>query len=171
MSQTPLKMLCTPPVPEKAETRLRTDSRLCMLLPEDFGGAETDNLYASITCMEDVIRESRNAEAFCLEHGTDKRKAVLMGMFVEELAGNIIRYGKSRRRQEAAADFRLSISGGRITLSLRDYLQEFDPTAYYEAHHDEGPEKMPGIRMVTELAEEIRYYNAFNSNNIIVSLK
>ena len=142
----------------------------CMLLPDDFGGTEDDNLYAAITSMEDVITESRNAEEFCLRHGTDRRKASLMGLFVEELAGNIIRHGKSRRKQKTAADFRLSVNDGRIVLSLRDYLQEFDPTAYYAAHYDEGPEEMPGIRMVTELAEEIRYYNAFNSNNIIVYL-
>ena len=142
----------------------------CMLLPDDFGGTDADNLYAAITSMEDVIAESRNAEEFCLRHGTDRRKASLMGLFVEELAGNIIRYGKSRKNQKIAVDFRLSVNDGRIILSLRDCLQEFDPTAYYAAHHNEGPEEMPGIRIVTELAEEIRYYNAFNSNNIIVCL-
>ena len=141
-----------------------------MLLPADFGGTEADNLYAAITSMEDVITESRNAEEFCLQHGTDRRKAGLMGLFVEELAGNILLHGKSRRKQTVAVDFRLSVCDGRIVLSLRDYLQEFDPTAYYAAHHDAGPEEMPGIRIVTELAEEIRYYNAFNSNNIIVYL-
>ena len=142
----------------------------CMLLPDDFGGTDSDNLYAAITSMEDVITESRKAEEFCLRHGTDRRTANLMGLFVEELAGNIIRHGKSRRNQKPAVDFRLSVNDSRIILSLRDYLQEFDPTAYYAAHHNEGPEEMPGIRIVTELAEEIRYYNAFNSNNIIVCL-
>ena len=48
---------------------LRTGSlKNFMLLPENFGGTDEDNVYTSITSEFDVIVESRLAERFCVEH-------------------------------------------------------------------------------------------------------
>ena len=67
-------------------------------------------------------------------------------------------------------DYRLFVSGNRICLSLRDFCEKFDPTACYAAHSGDNPEENIGIRMVGKMAKEFRYFNAFNSNNILVYL-
>jgi len=140
-----------------------------MYLDESFGGKESDNLYARILNMDDVIREKDKAEDFCLKHGVDAKKAALAALFIEEMAGNIIEHGKSKTKAAACADYRLFISDDKISITLRDYCLEFDPTKYYELNKDDN-EMAIGIRMVSNLASDVRYFNAFNSNNIIILL-
>ena len=141
-----------------------------MFLPKDFGGKQEDNLYAQIQTIDDVIKESQRTVEFCLSHGVQPDRAKLMGLFVEEMAGNIVLHGNKKGRKGVCADFRLSLSEGKICLSLRDFCMEFDPFTYYELHKDEGPGENIGLRIVTELAGETAYINAFNSNNILIYL-
>lgn len=103
-----------------------------MFLPEDFGEAETDNLTARITTMEDVVRESERAADFCLLHGVDRKSSSLMALFVEEMAGNVVKHGKPRNRNGICVDYRLFAKENMICLSLRDFCGEFDPMKYYE---------------------------------------
>lgn len=138
-----------------------------MFLPDDFGGTESDNIYASISTMDDVSQESLRAEEFCLSHDVSVRKAKLMSLFVEEMAGNIIEHGKSKRRNNAVVDYRLSFNGATICLTLRDCFERFDTVAFYEAHSGFD---MPGLSIVMKLAKDIRYFNSFNSNCIIITL-
>ncbi len=141
-----------------------------MFVPESFGGSDGDNLYAEIRTMEDVMTESRKAEKFCLSHGIQADKAKLMGLFVEELAGNVIEHGVPVSRRPVRIDFRLHAEDGGVCLSLRDNTRKFDPAAFCLAHASEDPEYMMGIRMVTKLAKDFRYFNTFNSNNVILHL-
>lgn len=140
-----------------------------MLLPENFGG-DSSNIYGSVTTMEDVIRESRRIEGFCLIQGTDVKSATRMSLFMEEMGGNIVQYGSPDARKASGAEYRLFVSGNRICLTLRDYNQAFDPIAWHQANSDRGVDEGMGIRMVMALAEDTRYFNAFSSNNLILWL-
>ena len=141
-----------------------------MLLPEGFGGGDDDNLTSEIRTMEDVVRESRETVAFCSSHGVDERQSNLMALFVEEMAGNIVTHGKVHGRGEVCVDYRLYADKGRIGLSLRDYCAAFDPMKYYEINKNDDPEKDIGIKMVMELADDIRYINTFNSNCLMITM-
>lgn len=139
-----------------------------MFLPAGFGGSEADSMDAELYTMEDVIRERDLAEQFCLRHGTGKKKALTMGLFVEEMAGNIIQHGKARRHGAVCVDYRLYVHDNRICLSLRDYCEAFDPTEY---RGTDGNRIEPrGIPMVMGMAKEVRYYNTFNSNCLLLYL-
>lgn len=142
-----------------------------MFLPEDFGGAESDSRDAILYNMDDVMKESWMAEQFCLEHGSDKEKARWMALFVEEMAGNIVQHGKTSGTDSVCVDYRLFVSSSRICLCLRDYCELFDPTKYYETHKDCAADENIGIRMVMGHAKEIKYYNTFNSNNLLLYLE
>mgnify|MGYP002624020693 CR=1 FL=1 len=139
-----------------------------MFLPEGFGGAQADSHDAQIFNMDDVVHESEAAERFCLDHGTDAKRARWMALFVEEMAGNIVQHGKPRKSMSASADLRLYVNDGRICLCLRDYCEAFDPTRYYETHQGADADQSLGIRMVMGLATEVQYYNTFNSNNLLL---
>lgn len=142
-----------------------------MFLKPGFGGDEADNLNAQITTMDDVVRESRNAEAFCREHGVDGRRSRLMALFVEEMAGNIVSHGKPRNKGGVCVDYRLFADGKNICLSLRDYCEAFDPMKYYEVHQEGETGENLGIRMVMKLAKDIRYINTYNSNCLFIDLE
>lgn len=141
-----------------------------MFLPENFGGSVEDNVYTSITSELDVIVESRLAERFCIEHGIGVRESKLAALFIEETASNIIAHGKAKGRREVSADYRISVSGGKISITLRDCCEYFDPSAFYEAHKDDSPENISGMKIVMELADDVRYFSAFNSNNIMICI-
>ena len=148
---------------------LRTGSlKNFTLLPENFGGHDEDNVYTSITSELDVIVESRLAERFCIEHGIGARESKLAALFIEETASNIIAHGKTKGRKKVSADYRISISGGKISITLRDCCEYFDPSAFYEAHKNDSPENISGIKIVMTLADDVRYFSAFNSNNIMI---
>ena len=144
-----------------------------MFLPDGFGGAEEDNIYARLNTIEDVMEQSERARQFCLDHGVDKRKSTYTALFIEEMGGNIILHGKpkdkSGKADKPAADYRIRVSDGKITITLRDYCKLFDPQKYIEKEHEDG--KGIGIKMVYKLATETKYFNAFNSNNILILLK
>ena len=144
-----------------------------MFLPEDFGGDAKDNLNARIETMEDVIRESQRAAEFCRSHHVDARRANLMALFVEEMAGNIVRHGKARNKNGVLADYRLFADQGKICLNLRDYCEVFDPMKYHEIHQNDNDDKGAniGIKMVMKLAKDVRYVNTFNSNCLFIYLE
>ena len=99
---------------------LRTSSlKNFTLLPENFGGTDEDNVYTSITSEFDVIVESRLAERFCLEHGISASDSKLAALFIEETASNIIAHGKTKERKEVSADYRISVSCGKISITLQ----------------------------------------------------
>ena len=141
-----------------------------MMLPDNFGGSEENNIYASISTVEEALSESRRAEDFCLRHGADSRKAKLMSLFIEEMAVNIVKHGLAQKRRRIGADYRLSINRQTLCLTLRDFCERFDPVAFYNAHNNGQAENMLGISLVMKLSKDIRYFNAFNSNNIIISI-
>lgn len=148
---------------------LRTGSfKNFTLLPENFGGSDEDNVYTFIASEFDVIVESRLAERFCIEHGISARESKLAALFVEETASNIIAHGKTKGRKKISADYRISISGGKISITFRDCCEYFDPSAFYEAHKNDSPENISGIKIVMTLADDVRYFSAFNSNNIMI---
>ena len=143
-----------------------------MFLPENFGGSEGDNIYAAISTTDDALSESRRAGEFCLSHGVSRRTAELMSLFIEEMAVNIVKHGRVRMGRKFAVDYRLSLNGNTLCMTLRDCCQHFDPVAFYRTHEPgkESPEDMLGISIVMKLAKDTRYFSAFGSNNIIVSI-
>lgn len=141
-----------------------------MLLPENFGGGSSENLYGSVTSIEDVMRESQQIKEFCLKQGTDKKSAMRMMLFMEEMAGNVVEHSSPDARKTSGAEYRLFVNDNRICLTLRDYNKAFDPIAWHRANSDRALDEGTGIRVVMALAEDIHYFNAFNSNNLILWL-
>ena len=141
-----------------------------MLIPEEFGGVKENNLYAHIDTQEEAIKESIRAEEFCLRHG-EVSLAKPMALMIEELAVNVLAHGKGRRRGKFGIDYRLYADEDAFTLTVRDYCEYFDPTKWCELHSAENVETGIGIKIITGMSDDVRYYNAFNSNNMIVTIR
>ena len=139
-----------------------------MFLPKDFGTSPENIRETQIGSMEDVVRESAEAERFCLSHGMKSTEARWMALFIEEMAGNIFRHGKTKNGRAIRVDYRLFVDGNRIGLSLRDCCGAFDAPRYYREHGTEIDLNHTGIRTVMSRASDIQYYNTFNSNNLLL---
>ena len=120
--------------------------------------------------MDDVMRECSALEQFCLRHKTTDRVAKNMALALEELAGNVVAHGKKTKRKEFGIDYRAVIDEEDITLTIRDLCGYFDPLEWSKAHGSDDSEKGIGLRIITGLAKDVRYFNAFNSNNIIFKI-
>ncbi len=82
----------------------------------------------------------------------------------------ITAHGKNKGLKNLSVDYRIAIYGGKISITFRDCCEYFDSLAFYEAHKDTFPENMLGIKIVMKLADDVRYFSAFNSNNIMICL-
>lgn len=141
-----------------------------MFLPEGFGGSRQDNMYERIDTIDDVVPVSEKAQAFCLDHGIDKKTAERIALFTEEMAGNVILHGKKKRFGTYGVDYRLAVNDDKISITFRDFCKAFDPIMWQELHSKDAASETVGIRMVLGLAEDVRYFNAFRSNNLILYL-
>lgn len=145
-----------------------------LFLPDDFGGAEEDNMYAEIRTMEDAALQSRKTQEFCLRHGISERSSMLMGLFAEEMAAEVLQRAEEKKKEKkekpVRIDYRVFVDeeSGRICFSMMDLCEHFDPALFYSLHREDGPEEHIGIRLVMEMAKEIRYFNSYNSNNLII---
>ena len=127
-------------------------------------------MYVEIRDREDVSRVSRRTRDFCLQHGVNEGSSGLMALFVEEMSGNVLDYAEGAKKKDVYIDFRLFAKDGEICFSMMDLSDHFDPTRFYELNKADYPGKHLGIGIVMNKAKEVRYYSAFNSNNLIVFL-
>ena len=63
-------------------------------------------------------------------------------------------------------DFHLFVNDENIYFSLMDMGDLFDPTLFYTLSKE--VDEHIGIRIVTEMAKEVRYFSTFKSNNLTV---
>lgn len=149
---------------------LPKDWRQIMYLPKGFGGAQSDNMYAEIRTIDDAVQTSEQVHKFCLEHQIDNKKAYFTALCVEEMAVNVIKHAEKKGIGNVCIDYHLSLNDGSISMSLTDLSEHFDPTLFYEQHLQDAPTDHIGIRMITEIAKDIRYYSTFRSNNLLINI-
>lgn len=94
-------------------------------LPRHFDSAESCSYNGSATTMDEVLEISRAAEQFMRSHDADGAQAMLVCLSIEEMGGNIIRWGFADGRKHSI-DFRLVGTDG-WTLRIRDNCGRFDP--------------------------------------------
>ena len=56
------------------------------------------------------------------------------------------------------------------SITFRDMCKAFDPLKWRELHSKDTSPDLIGIRMVLDMVKDARYFNAFRSNNLILSL-
>ena len=142
-----------------------------LLLPKDFGVAPEHEFSFEGDSMFDVVGISRTVIAFMLENGYDKRKADMVSLAVEELAGNIVQHGFSDGRSHHV-DIRLLAKEGDLILRFRDDCKRFDTVDEYrtQLQFSKNPEEGIGIKMMIRLAKDIKYTGLYGMNNLIVRL-
>ena len=106
-----------------------------------------------------------------MERTTDKRISNLAALCIEEMAGNIIRWGYKNGR-DLGADLRVVIEKEKITIRFRDNGVRFDPGQYIrqfeEMPHD--PAGNFGLRMMAGLVDDMRYICLADSNVFIITI-
>lgn len=134
-----------------------------MMLEEDFTPSEAKVLDLTLANdMDKVMQLSRQIGTFCAEASVDERRSNILSLTIEEMAGNIVRFGYVKKGVHSI-DIRIMVLPEQIIFRIRDDGQEFNPlTCNVE------DERSLGISMVRQLAKDIRYSRAIGMNNLTV---
>ncbi len=137
-----IMLICCFAIPSAINKRPSFSLQDRALLPADFGPKEDELFESSIHSMEDVVKASEESVKFCGSRGADTRKAYYTGLFVEEMAGNSIVYGK-RNGRNVDVDVRIICRDDKLTIR---------------------------IRIITALAKDVQYIPAMGLNNLQMNL-
>lgn len=140
-----------------------------LFLPEDYDVPKDDVIETSAGSLEQILRMSEEAKVFCQNKGFGDEKSYYVALCIEEMARNILDYGFADQKKHSI-DLRLVSKDGGLTIRIRDDCKAFDPKKWLEIHQPEDPLQNIGIRMVSEITEELSYINTMDTNNLIIRI-
>lgn len=147
----------------KKEKHLPRSFRDFMMLEADFTPSEAKVLDLTLTNdMDKVMKLSQQIGIFCEEACVDERRSKILSLAIEEMAGNIVRFGYTKQGVHNI-DIRIMVLPEHIIFRVRDDGQEFNPLAC-----SAEDERSLGIRMVRQLGKDIQYSRAIGMNNLTV---
>ena len=114
---------------------------------------------------EEITDASRQMVDFCEQNGISKRDSMAVGLAVEEICVNIMKYGYTKKPD--CIDICLSHSENRLILRIRDDGPVFDSVAY---SRQENADPMGGICLITGMASQFKYLRTLNFNNTIIEI-
>lgn len=133
-------------------------------------GFSTENKYSmSIRNADEIVTISKNIEQFCRKKGIDDKRAMLAGLCMEEMVGNVVEHGFIKDNKENVVDVFAIVENDEVTMRLRDNCVPFDPNTRANMVNDNDPCKNIGIRMVSKIAAKMNYQSTFGMN--VLSIK
>jgi len=147
----------------KRAHRVSLDIDTYLDFKKGFGVPPEDMLESDLKTMDEVIAFAETAGQFCLDHGQTEITAAHVSMCIEEMAGNIILHGFSRKGRNNLS-VRIQDHDGRWIIRFRDDCRAFDPLHY--VFKDDAP--ISGIRLMMKIADEARYTYSMNLNNLMI---
>ena len=141
-----------------------------LFLPDNFDVPQENRMEISCQDMDSVIEASRSAYDFALRKSEDKKKAMLIALCIEELAGNVIRWGFEPGKKNVV-DIRLTFQD-QLVLRIRDNCKPFDPKKWLEMHHPSEGDTVSnyGLRMTVQMMQGIQYMSTLKMNNLLIKL-
>ena len=141
-----------------------------LYLPRDYA-PENDHVFEmSINSMDEALDVSVAVGEFCTGFKLNRKICNYVSLFIEEIAGNIIRYG-FKDEYKNVVFVRVVIGEGHIALFIKDNCMYFDPTHYYKSLTEKTDvTKNIGIRLVMSLADKVQYTNRFNMNHLMIDI-
>ena len=141
-----------------------------MVLPDDFGVSGDERLDITVNSMNEVVEVSGKAIDFCRARGIDMRRTFFTGLFLEEMAGNVVTHGFRGTKRSHFVDIRVVNKKDDIFLRIKDDCSPFNPKEFNDLLVPEDPAAGIGIRIVFRLAKEVRYQNILGLNVLTVYL-
>ena len=120
--------------------------------------------------LEDVIKLRDALFAFCGENGIREKDARLIGLALEEICANIVRYGY-RGDKKNFIDIGFTIQDGSYILRIRDDGIPFNPLEYQSGEAENGGIALGGITLIRKIMSDFQYMRVLNMNNSIMELK
>jgi anti-sigma regulatory factor (Ser/Thr protein kinase) len=114
--------------------------------------------------IEDVVGLSEKLINFAKENNVNGKIAVLIGLAVEEMAVNTIKYNDNKIEY---IDILSKIGEKEITISFKDSGIEFDPSTY--TCEEKG--SFENIEVLQKIADNISYARLIGLNSTVITIK
>lgn len=150
--------------------RFPRDVEALLVLPEDFGVTSEERIDITVKDMEEVVTIARVVQGFCRGRGIDERRALLSGLALEEMAGNVVSHGFVKDKKSHTVDVRVVHKNEDIILRLKDDCVPFDPGVRKTLTDLADPTKIIGIRMVFRLAKDVQYQSILGLNVLTIKI-
>ena len=137
------------------------------LLDKNFGENKI-GFSRNITAPDMVQDVSEEVRVFLKKHGYSNRISLQTSLCIEEMAGNIVEHGFDNKNN--MIDINMTCMERRISIFIRDNCVLFDPTQRSASLNEEDPYENIGIRMISNMADEMRYIDALGVNTLIINL-
>lgn len=141
-----------------------------MAIPEDFGAEDDARIDISVKDLEGVMAVSERVIGFCKARGVDERRANFSGLFLEEMAVNVVDHGFRKDKKPHTVDIRVVCKAEDVILRLRDDCIPFDPAERLEVFDPNDEMKNAAIRMVYKMAKKIDYQNILGLNELTIRI-
>ena len=135
-----------------------------MVIPDSFGVSESERMDVSVKREDEVVSIAATVQDFCSIRGIDKRRSYLAGLFLEEMAGNIVSHGFTKDKKDHTVDIRIVHKGDDVIMRIKDDCVPFDPATRKQLSDPDDITKNIGIRMIYKLASDIEYKNMLGLN-------
>ena len=129
-----------------------------------------NKISLEVESMDEVVTLAHQIQDFCEQHGINKKTAMLSGLCMEEMAGNVVEHGFTKDNKKHRIDVFVSVEDDEVSMRLRDDCIPFDPYDKLKMYNDDDPTKNVGIKMVTKLAKEMNYQTNFGMNVLIIKV-
>ena len=110
----------------------------------------------------------------CREHDIDEETAKSLNLAIEEWVANVINYAYPKGTR-GHVELTAEISGGLLTLVIKDHGIPFDPTGYddidVEAELDDRPIGGLGIYLVKTIMDTMAYRRTPDGYNVLTLTK
>lgn len=141
-----------------------------MSVPADFGVPVYGRIDIALHDMDEVIGVSSTLQQFCQDKGIDKRRGFFASLFLEEMAGNVVKHGFSADKRKHSVRVCIACRKETLILSLKDDCVPFDIEQRARMMDQEDVTKNIGIRLVSRVASEMHYQNILGLNVLSIRL-
>ena len=151
--------------------KILPDMKELLNLPAEYYLKPGDVISLDIRDMDDAVITSEQIQLFCKGHKFDSKTCYYASLAFEEIASNIIKYGfPQNKNKDPIIDLRIVASAHTLVMRIRDNCPHFDITKKI-AEVNESDDTMVGlgIKITSEIAKNIEYIHAFETNNIIIT--
>jgi putative MATE family efflux protein len=114
--------------------------------------------------VEDVVGLSQKLIDFTKENGVDAKVALRIGMAVEEMAVNTIKFNNN---EIECIDILSKIEEDEITIAFKDPGKEFNPSTYT----CEEKNSFENIEVLQKIADDISYARLIGLNSTVITIK
>ena len=141
-----------------------------LALPNGFGAPPEARIDITVKDMDEVVTIARIVQDFCKARGIDQRRALLSGLALEEMAGNVVDHGFRKDKKSHTIDVRVFHKDEDVILRLKDDCIPFDPASRKMLEDETDPTKNIGIRMVFRLAKDVQYQSILGLNVLTIKI-